>query len=97
MKESFGNGDEAPVPLNERAYAFLDRIEPEQKNEGFQTSAGVQYVARAGRYAEDGSPVLGTMQVLRTIMNYEYLWFNIRVQGGAYGCMFNAARNGICL
>ena len=88
--------DKAAPALKDRCYAFLDRITPEQKNEGFQTSAGVQYVARAGRYADDGTPYTGAMQVLRTIMNYEYLWFNIRVQGGAYGCMFNAAWNGLC-
>ncbi len=28
----------------------------------------------------------GTMNILRQIMGYEYLWQNIRVQGGAYGC-----------
>mgnify|MGYP000011175836 FL=1 len=27
-------------------------------------------------------------------MNYEYLWQNIRVKGGAYGCSTNIGRNG---
>ena len=26
------------------------------------------------------------MRVLKTILNYDYLWLNIRVKGGAYGC-----------
>ena len=26
------------------------------------------------------------MNILRQIMGYEYLWQNVRVQGGAYGC-----------
>ena len=34
------------------------------------------------------------MQVLKTIMGYEYLWFHIRVQGGAYGCMFQSTQRG---
>ncbi len=29
----------------------------------------------------------GRLSVLRTLFNYEYLWTNIRVLGGAYGCM----------
>ena len=37
---------------------------------------------------------MGTLQVLRTIMSFEYLWFNIRVQGGAYGCFCNFANHG---
>ena len=32
--------------------------------------------------------------MLRTIMSYDYLWNNIRVKGGAYGCMNNYARSG---
>ncbi len=32
--------------------------------------------------------------MLRTIMGYDYLWNNIRVQGGAYGCMNRYSRTG---
>ena len=28
------------------------------------------------------------------ILNYDYLWLNIRVKGGAYGCMSGFARSG---
>ena len=28
------------------------------------------------------------------ILNYEYLWINLRVKGGAYGCMCSFNRNG---
>ena len=51
-------------------------------------------MARAGRFAEDGSELAGAMRVFRTIMSYDYLWFNIRVQGGAYGCMCNFSLSG---
>ena len=85
-----------PVPVKERSYQFADLIQPEKKNEGFKTSAGVQYVARAGRYAEDGGDVYAATRVLRTIMSYDYLWFRIRVQGGAYGCMCNFTPSGEC-
>ena len=29
----------------------------------------------------------GELVLLKTLFNYEYLWTNIRVLGGAYGCM----------
>ena len=34
------------------------------------------------------------LQILKVIMSYEYLWQNIRVKGGAYGCMSNFNRIG---
>ncbi len=34
------------------------------------------------------------MQVLRTIVNYDYLWNKIRVQGGAYGAFASFIKNG---
>ena len=58
-----------------------------RKNEGFQTSAKVQYVARAGNYRAAGYSYTGTLRILKLILSYEYLWSNIRVKGGAYGCM----------
>ncbi|MDR1800827.1 MAG: insulinase family protein [Lachnospiraceae bacterium] len=65
------------------------------KNEGFKTAAKVQYVAQAGNFLEDGIPYTGALHVLRTILAYDYLWQQVRVVGGAYGCMcaFNRAGN----
>ena len=71
-------------------------LELKQMNEAFKTPAEIQYVARAGLYLENPGEYTGAMAVFRTIMNYEYMWFNIRVQGGAYGCMCKAAANGSC-
>lgn len=58
-----------------------------KKNEGFQTSSKVQYVAMAGNFIDAGARYHGALQILKVIMGYEYLWQNIRVKGGAYGCM----------
>ena len=55
-------------------------------NEAFCTAGQVQYVAKAGEFMSKGYKFNGTMNILRQIMGYEYLWQNIRVQGGAYGC-----------
>ncbi len=72
-----------------------DRVVPVVKrNEGFQTSAQVQYVCRAGDFSRNGLPYTGALKVLRVIMGYDYLWNNIRVKGGAYGCMSAFRRNG---
>ncbi|MBA2212561.1 insulinase family protein [Sellimonas intestinalis] len=65
-----------------------------KKNEGFQTASKVQYVAMAGNFIDAGMEYHGALQILKVIMGYEYLWQNIRVKGGAYGCMSSFNRLG---
>lgn len=69
-------------------------IHCEKRNEGFKTSSKVQYVARAGNFIDAGYEYTGAFQILRVIMGYEYLWQNVRVKGGAYGCMSSFSRLG---
>lgn len=64
------------------------------KNEGFASSSQVQYVCRAGNYRRKGLQPTGALRVLKVMMGYEYLWLNIRVKGGAYGCMTGFGRTG---
>ena len=66
----------------------------EQKNEGILTPAKVQYVALAGDYKDAGLEYTGVLNVLRVILNYDYLWTNLRVVGGAYGCGAAFSRSG---
>ncbi len=68
----------------------------EKKNEGFMTAGQVQYVCRAGNYRKKGLEYTGALRVLKVIMGYEYLWTNIRMKGGAYGCMCNFGKTGEC-
>lgn len=63
-------------------------------NEGFKTSSQVQYVACAGNFKEKGYAYTGSLLVLKMIFSYEYLWMNIRVKGGAYGCACTFGRYG---
>lgn len=70
------------------------RPEPVKKNEGFKTPAMVQYVACAGNYVKKGLPYTGKLHVLRVILGMDYFWNNVRVKGGAYGCMNSMMRNG---
>ena len=67
---------------------------PVKKNEGFLTSSQVQYVCRAGNYKEKGLEYTGALRVLKVMMGYDYLWNNVRVKGGAYGCMCSFPRTG---
>lgn len=65
-----------------------------KKNEGFTDASQIQYVARAGSYTDHGYSYNGALRILRMIMEYDYLWMNIRVKGGAYGCMAAFLRTG---
>lgn len=58
-------------------------------NEGLMTSSKVQYVAKAYNFRELGYKYTGSLQVLKTIVGYDYLWNKVRVQGGAYGAFSN--------
>lgn len=73
---------------------FFENLHMEKKNEGFLTPAKVQYVARCGNYKKAGWEYTGALRVLKTIMNCEYLWNQVRVVGGAYGCSASFGGNG---
>ena len=80
---------------------FAENVEPsacvihfEKQNEGFKTSSKVQYVARGGNFVDAGYEYTGAFQILKVILGYEYLWQNVRVKGGAYGCVSNFNRLG---
>lgn len=66
----------------------------EKKNEGFLDASQVQYVSRAGNFKKAGYAYTGTLRILKVLLSYEYLWVNIRVKGGAYGCMSGFTRRG---
>ncbi len=70
------------------------KVEVSKDNEGLKSAAQVQYVCRAGNFKKKGYEYTGALRVLKVMMGYDYLWNNIRVKGGAYGCMSGFARNG---
>lgn len=67
---------------------------PVKKNEAFTNSAQVQYVCRGGNFVSKGLQYTGALRALKVIMSYDYLWNNVRVKGGAYGCMCNFGKSG---
>ena len=70
------------------------KFDLQAKNEGFKTASKVQYAAAAGNFLEKGYAYTGALHVLQVIFSYDYLWINVRVKGGAYGCMCNFSRIG---
>ena len=103
-REGFGKLREAAAPFIASLPANaepggLKDFKPmrlEKKKEGFMTSGKVQYVSRCGNFRSAGYEFSGAMNVLKVIMSYEYLWNQIRVIGGAYGCGGSFQRNGDC-
>ena len=65
-----------------------------KENEGFTTSGQVQYVAQTGNFRKKGYEYTGALNILKVALSYDYLWTNIRVKGGAYGCMSGFKRSG---
>lgn len=66
----------------------------EKANEGITFSGMVQYVARTGNFLRKGLKYDPALRVLKTIMAYDFLWTEVRIKGGAYGCMNNYSRTG---
>lgn len=58
------------------------------------TAGQVLYVCRAGNFKKKGLPYRGTLRFLQVMMRYDYLWINLRVKGGAYGCQCSFGRSG---
>lgn len=73
---------------------YMENATIRKKKEAFKTASKIQYVARCGFFDISKRPYVGALNVLKTILSYEYLWNNIRVMGGAYGCMSACTRKG---
>lgn len=73
-------------------YAPMDRAQV-----GLPIPAAIGFAAKASNMARHGVSYHGSLFVLENILNFSYLWNEIRVQGGAYGCGFTASADGdIC-
>ena len=58
------------------------------RREGILIPAQVGFAVMASSFALHGRKYSGSIPVLANVLNYAYLWNEIRVQGGAYGCGF---------
>ncbi|MBT9282146.1 MAG: insulinase family protein [Hydrogenibacillus schlegelii] len=64
------------------------------RSEGLLSAAKVQYVAKGYNFRALGYGYTGRLEVLRTLLTYDYLWNRVRVQGGAYGSFVTFDRSG---
>ena len=68
---------------------------PAPRNEAFLIPSDVSYVVRgSGRSAADAGTI-GCWQVATRALSYDYLWNEVRVKGGAYGCGFRRTSEGL--
>lgn len=74
-------GNQAEVHFNTAKEAFID-------------ASQIQYVAKTGDFICEDYEYTGALRLLRIILSYDYLWINVRVKGGAYGCMNTFLRSG---
>ncbi len=95
LEETLGDF-KAKLQRSDLSLAGPTKIEPIKKNEGIKTAGQVQYVGQAGDFTVGGFEYTGALRILRMIMSYDYLWLNVRVKGGAYGCMSGFKRRGNC-
>ena len=67
---------------------------PGARREGVAIPAAVGFACMGSDLRLHGRSFNGSLPVLATILNFTYLWSEIRVQGGAYGCGFGARTSG---
>lgn len=65
------------------------------ENEAYVISSGVSYVTKGHNYQTRGYEYSGKLKVLKRVIDLNYLWNNVRVQGGAYGSSMQMDRSGI--
>ena len=94
VSRELGDAADAPEPVSSDEVSGACVLHCTKRNEGFKTSSKVQYVARTGNFIDGGAGYTGALQILKVILSYDYLWQNVRVKGGAYGCMSNFNRIG---
>lgn len=73
---------------------YADYAPLEEKSSAIAIPAQVGYAAMGTNLKLHGREFSGSWLALAGILNYVYLWSEIRVQGGAYGCGFTAADSG---
>ena len=62
--------------------------------EAIEIPAGISYAVSAGNLNQHNMYYDGGLGVLSSILSFGYLWNEVRIQGGAYGCGFRAGELG---
>lgn len=87
---------------------FVDKIELEKKSndiidyefnlndasDAILTQSQVNYVSKGFNFKNLGYDYNGGLEVLKTLLRFDYLWNEVRLKGGAYGAFALIRRNG---
>ena len=69
--------------------------QPHVRNEAFVIPSNVSYVGAGSAPVTAHDTSEGSWHVARRVLSYEYLWNEVRVKGGAYGCGFRYTNSGL--
>ncbi len=78
--------------LKENTYISELIFNSNNVNEAFKSNFNTNYVSLASTYKKDYN---GAFYVLANILNYNYLWPEVRVKGGAYGVYVSLSYEGL--
>ena len=78
--------------LSDNHFNIKEEFKETKINEAIIAPYNVNYVARAGKTS---GLFNGSFYVLNNALNMDYLWNEVRVHGGAYGCSLVASISGL--
>ena len=81
--EASGTGSQLVVPT------------PQVRNEAFIVPANVCFVGEGASGLDAGTRLSGAWRVASQALSYDYLWNEVRVLGGAYGCGFRCTADSL--
>lgn len=70
------------------------KFENSNSTQGIITASNVQYAVKGFNFAKLGCKYSGKLKVLQNVLESDYLYPMVRLQGGAYGCYMQVLRNG---
>lgn len=77
---------------NQKTHTY--HFELNRRNEGIMTPSKINYAAKGYNIRKLGYEYSGTLFVLKSLLSMDYLWNQIRIQGGAYGASFGILKSG---
>lgn len=80
-------------PLTGETHRKKD-VEIHSQNVAYKSSSQVQYVTMSGNFVKKGFEYTAKLKVLNSILDNDYLYTGVRLQGGAYGVWMSATRSG---
>ncbi|MCR5432099.1 MAG: insulinase family protein [Lachnospiraceae bacterium] len=86
--------DRLPSSGKERKAAKGPEYKIGARRVGYKTAGDVNFVAMSGCVDAESPELVGHLMLVSSLLSVGYLWNNIRVLGGAYGCGFSYNRSG---